>query len=99
MKNDHGVKQKDLIVRMLSALFPEAKIYLFGSRARGAHKFHSDIDLAVDMGRKMDLSEIAMAKNVLEAVNILRKVDVVDVNNVPEALRESIIKDGILWKD
>ncbi len=100
MKNISGdVTQKDLIIRMLSALFPGVKIYLFGSRAKGTHKFESDIDLALDMGRQLDISEIAMAKNVLEAVNILRKVDVVDLNSVPAGFRMNILKEGILWKE
>ena len=78
MKNmSGGVAQKDLIVRMLSALFPDVKIYLFGSRATGKYNERSDIDLALDLGRKMDLSEIAKAKNVMEAINILRKVELV----------------------
>lgn len=99
MNNTGDVTQKDLIVRMLSALFPGVKIYLFGSRAKGTHKFESDIDLALDLGRKLDLSEVAMAKNVLESVNILRNVDVVDLNGVPETLRKNILKEGILWQD
>ena len=43
------VKEKDLIVGLLSVIFPDAKIYLFGSRARGDYKPESDIDLAIDL--------------------------------------------------
>jgi len=40
MKNITGdVTQKDLIIRMLSALFPGVKIYLFGSRAKLRYKY------------------------------------------------------------
>ncbi len=99
MKDNQGVAQKELIIRMLSALLPGVKIYLFGSRARGTHKDISDIDLALDMGRQMDLSEIAQAQNVLEAVNVLHKVDVVDLRRVPEKLKSNILKEGIPWKE
>ncbi len=99
MKDNQGVEQKELIIRMLSALLPGVKIYLFGSRAKGTHKDTSDIDLALDMGRQLDLSEIAKASNVLEAVNILHKIDVVDLRRVPEKLKANILKEGILWKD
>lgn len=100
MKNTSGdVSQKDLIVRMLSALLPGVKIYLFGSRARGTHNERSDIDLALDMGRKLDLSEIAMAKNVMEAVNILQKVDIVDLHRAREPFKSAIMKERIPWKD
>ncbi len=90
--------QKDLIIRMLDALLPGVKIYLFGSRARGTHKFTSDIDLALDMGRKLDLSEIAQARNVLEAVDILRNVDIVDLHSVSPEMKKDILKEGIVWK-
>jgi uncharacterized protein len=100
MKNNTGdVKQKDLIVRMLTALFPGVKIYLFGSRAKGTHKFESDIDLALDAGRTLDIGEVVKAKNVLEAVNILRNVDVIDLNRVSGELRDSILKEGLLWTE
>jgi predicted nucleotidyltransferase len=40
-------------------------MYLFGSRARGTHQPSSDIDLAIDAGRKLDFLEVAQARNVL----------------------------------
>jgi len=39
---------KNKRISILSVLFPNAKIYLFGSRARGTHEQKSDIDLAID---------------------------------------------------
>lgn len=99
LHDNQGVEQKELIIRMLSALLPGVKIYLFGSRAKGTYKDISDIDLALDLGRKMDLSEIAQAQNVLEAVNIIHKIDIVDLHSVPERLKVAILKEGILWKE
>jgi predicted nucleotidyltransferase len=99
INNNQGVEQKELIIRMLSALLPGVKIILFGSRARGTYKDISDVDLALDMGRKMDLSEIAMAMNIMEAVNILHKVDVVDLHRAPDKLKAAILKEGIVWKE
>ncbi len=99
MNKNNGIEQKELIIRMLNGLLPGVKIYLFGSRAKGTYKDVSDIDLALDMGRKLDLSEIAQAQNVLEAVNILRKVDIVDLQSASEKLKNSILKEGILWTE
>ncbi len=45
-------KSKDKIVRVLKALFPGAKIILYGSRARGDAHDNSDIDIAIDAGKK-----------------------------------------------
>jgi predicted nucleotidyltransferase len=47
------IKEKEIIIRLLDALFPGVKIYLFGSRARGTHRPTSDIDLALDAGREL----------------------------------------------
>lgn len=93
------VEEKKLMIKLLYALFPESKIYLFGSRARGDHKEWSDIDIALDIGRQMTIKELTRAKNVLEALNIPEKIDVVDMHSIPENLKLVILKEGILWKD
>jgi predicted nucleotidyltransferase len=43
-------KYQDAIVRALEYHFPNAKIILFGSRARATHKEGADVDVAVDTG-------------------------------------------------
>lgn len=96
----HGVdeKTKQKIIVLISALIPRAKIYLFGSRARGKFAQWSDIDLALDTGfpiKNVDLDEV---KSVLEGTNIPYKVDVVDLHFISKDMRESIEKEGILWK-
>ena len=90
-------KDKEILIRMLSALFPGVKIYLFGSYARGTALRSSDIDIALDTGRELTLLEIAKAKNVIEALNIIIPVDVVCLNRIPQALREVIQTEGVLW--
>lgn len=56
------IKEQNLIVKLLSVIFPEAKIYLFGSRARGTHKVTSDIDLAIDAGHPLSSLDLARAQ-------------------------------------
>jgi len=93
-----SVPEKDLIVKLLIALFPNAKIYLFGSRARGTYTERSDIDIAIDLGRKMEFSELGVAKNVLEGLNIPQKIDVVDMqHSITDSMKEQIAKEGIVW--
>src|SRR5579863_6404725 len=93
-----NVPKQDLIIKMLAALFPTAKIYLFGSRARGTHSELSDIDIAIDMGRKLEIDEWAMADGVLAGLNIPQKIDVVDMWRASESMKQQIMRDGILWK-
>lgn len=98
MSNLSNVPKQDLIIKLLTVLFPDAKIYLFGSRARGTHTERSDIDIAIDLGNKMDIGDLAIACNVLEGLNIPQKIDVVDVYRASEDMKKQILKDGILWK-
>jgi predicted nucleotidyltransferase len=92
------VPKHDLIIKVLLVLFPDAKVYLFGSRARGTHTERSDIDIAVDIGRKLTIEEWAMADGVLEGLNILQKIDVVDMWRASESMKQQITQDGIEWK-
>lgn len=92
---DLKIKQK--IIGLLLVLFPNAKIYLYGSRARGTHRERSDIDLAIDLGKENSPAHLGEARSVLEATHIPYKIDLVDLNVVSSALREIIAKEGVLW--
>lgn len=86
------------IVRLMKALWPEVKVYLFGSRARGKFEEGADIDIALDNGQKIHFLDLAMARNIIEALYLPQKIDVVDMNSIPEAMKNIILKEGIEWK-
>jgi len=90
---------KDKIIALISALVPEAKIYLFGSRARGKHSQWSDIDLALDSGEKISSSVIGEVLSVLAGTDIINKIEVVDVYSVSDDMRESILEERVIWKN
>lgn len=92
------IEQKEKIIGLLNTLFPGIKITLFGSHARGDYTERSDIDLAIDIGRKLTVLELAQAQNVLEVLNIPQRIDIVDMHRIPAELKATIIKEGILWK-
>ena len=73
------------------------KIYLFGSRARGDNSPSSDIDIALDVGRKIDLYELSLINEEIEESTIPFTVDVIDLYNVSEDFKKNILKDGKLW--
>lgn len=100
MLNDrvHVIKDQAVMIRLLNALFPNVTIYLFGSRAWGTAKPTSDIDLALDAGRKLTFLEIQQARNALDVLYIPQKIDIVDMHSIPEELKNDIIKRGIIWK-
>lgn len=89
---------KAKIIALTSALFPNAKIYLYGSRARGTHRERSDIDIAIDDGKEIGLAEMGEVKEVLYASNVPYRLDVVDMHCIPAYLKAAILEEGILWK-
>lgn len=93
---DESTQKK--IITVLSALFPNAKIILFGSRARGTASEWSDIDLALDAQEKIDFIDIGEARDVLSALNIPYKIDIVDFQSVSPEMKKLIKDGGIIWK-
>lgn len=92
-------RTKRIIIGVISILFPTARIILYGSRARGDYKEKSDIDIAIDTGKREEFVDIGEARNMLRESNILYNIDVVDVHIMPESMRTDVIKEGIIWKN
>lgn len=90
---------KHKIIGILKILFPTAKFYLYGSRARGDFNDRSDIDLAVDNGAGKERLKLGEAKTVLEGLHIPYKIDLVDLNHLQDSMRQIILKEGVLWND
>jgi len=89
---------KNKIIGILTVLFPDAKIYLFGSRARGTHSDRSDIDIALDESKVIRPGRLGEAVSMFAESNIPYKIDVVDLHSVSDDMRYFIKKEGILWK-
>ena len=75
---------KRKIYGILKVLFPDAIIYLYGSRARGDFHETSDIDLAVDNGKGKERLRLGEAQAVLEGLHNPYKIDLVDLNFFPQ---------------
>lgn len=100
MNNDNLTqKHKDLLLKAIDYHYPHAKVILFGSRARGTNSPGSDIDLALDIGEPIQLSEMARIRRTLENLPIALDIDVVDMHNIPIELKEIILKEGVIWKN
>lgn len=89
---------KEIIVPILIKYLPNAKIILYGSRARGDFKEGSDIDVALDTGHKIDIFIMSNIIGDLEESNLPISFDIVDFQAIPESLQKEIVKDGIIWK-
>jgi predicted nucleotidyltransferase len=100
-KKEPAVKEeyKIKIIALILALFPKAKIYLFGSRAINTHFHGSDIDIAIDNGARIETVDLGEMRDILNATHIPHKIDLVDINFIPAPMKEDILhKEGILWK-
>lgn len=73
---------QEKIITLLTVLFPQAKIYLFGSRARNNESKNSDIDIALDEGVPIDFARIGEAKAIMDALYIPYTIDLLDVQKV-----------------
>jgi len=90
---------KKRIIKIIEIFFPQAKIYLFGSRARGDYDERSDFDIAIDAGEKISLVERGQIMSMIDALNIPQYVDMVDFNAVAQDMKDRIIKEKIVWKN
>lgn len=89
---------QELIVKAVTYHFSQARIILFGSRARGTNKPGSDVDIAIDIGEPIKLRDMARMRVTMENLPLPLNVDIVDMHNIPVELRDVILKEGVEWK-
>lgn len=71
-----------------------AKIYCFGSRARGDHKKFSDLDLMVEGSGSYD-NELGLIKESFEESRLPIKVDIVELKNFAVEYLQNYEKDKV----
>ena len=90
------IRPHDLeIVRTIlrKELPPDAKAWVFGSRAKRSTRRSSDLDLAIDAGRKLSREELSALDSAFEELDLPYKVDLVDWTTTGEAFREIVQPD------
>ncbi|HSC25312.1 MAG TPA: nucleotidyltransferase domain-containing protein [Candidatus Babeliales bacterium] len=97
--NNFTQQYKNIIIPIIEKYAPSAKIILYGSRARMDFREGSDIDIALDMGHKLDTLIISNIVGDLEESNIPILFDIVDFRSVSESMQKEIVKDGVIWKE
>lgn len=70
-----------------------ARVWLFGSRARGDHRQRSDVDLAVEAPAADRRTWLELCRLVEEADTLLR-IDLVRVEEAPPPLAQQILREG-----
>ena len=89
---------KKKLIQLVGVYFPDAKIYLFGSRAIEEESKVSDIDLLIDVGKVANKERMALLKLSVDDLNIPLDVDIVDYYTVHKKFKQRIEKEKIIWK-
>ena len=76
-----------------------ARVYLFGSRARGSSRAASDIDIGILDDAPLADGLLSDIRETLFESTIPYRVDVVDLGQVDAEFRRRVLTEGILWKD
>jgi predicted nucleotidyltransferase len=69
------------------------KIWVFGSRARGDHRTYSDLDLLVESESSVSDDAMSALREKFEESDFPFKVDLVQLSELADAYRESVMKD------
>ena len=80
---------------IIAKYLPDARIFLFGSRAKGDARDTSDFDIAVDAGSKISLGVIARIKGEIDELRTLKSIDIIDLNRVNPKFKTIIRKSGV----
>ena len=89
---------KEIIIPIIHRYLPDAKIILYGSRARKDESEGSDIDIALDIGTEIEFRKLSKIISDLEESNLPIHFDIVDFQNLSERMQTEIVKDGLIWE-
>jgi len=75
----------------------KARVWIFGSRARGDQKKFSDVDVLFELtsGHSMSGAEISLIKEQIEESRIPFKVDLVEWKDLAESYKQHILKERV----
>ena len=74
---------------------PRTKAWVFGSRATGRARRYSDLDLAIDAGRRLTLDETARLSEAFSESDLPYRVDLVDWHDINDRWRQTIVAERV----
>ena len=84
-------KYVDFIKKTIFSVLPDVEIYIYGSRVQGKAREYSDVDIALK--GNIVFNDLLKVKALFEDSTFPYKVDVVDLNTLPEKFLNIIEKD------
>ena len=93
-------KYQKEIIHILTDIFPGVQIYYYGDNAKGADADNKkpEIDIALDVGRKIGDKDMGQAQRALSETHIPYTIYLYDLNGVSEQERKAIIARAKAWK-
>lgn len=86
-------EDRDIIRRIMNVYLPDARTYVYGSRAKGAAKPYSDLDLLVRCEQEIEFSQISNTKELMSASDLPFFVDIADWERLSPEFRSEIEND------
>ena len=90
-----SVEQRDLVRSIVAALLPGARVSVFGSRATGRARPHSDLDLLLHEPAALNLTQRAALRDAFEASALPFRVDVVVEGELEPGYRERVLGEAV----
>jgi uncharacterized protein len=85
-----------LVLNILRAhLPPSTQAWVFGSRTTGPARRYSDLDLAIDVGRRLTLDETAGLVEAFSDSDLPYRVDLVDWHDIDDRWRRTIAAERV----
>jgi predicted nucleotidyltransferase len=85
-----------LVLDTLRAILPlSTKVWVFGSRTTGRARRFSDLDLAIDAGRRLTLDEIARLTEAFSDSDLPYRVDLVDLHDIDDRWRQIVVAERV----
>ena len=84
---------------ILDSVIPAAQVRVFGSRATGRARPFSDLDLLIVQPARLSWLQRADLRDRFEASDLPFRVDVVDVDALPQGMAERVSGESVSLQD
>jgi predicted nucleotidyltransferase len=88
----------EIVKRILAEFAPDSEAFVFGSRAAGPAKPHSDLDLAIKGNKALDKNVLRELRSAFEESDLPYRVDITDLTVTKEEFKRIIEKQAVLLK-
>ncbi len=84
-----------MLKAILARHVPEADVWVFGSRATGRSRRHSDLDLAIGSRVALPLGVLGALRDDLSESDLPMMVDVLDLNTISPEFRKIVEQEQV----